>query len=146
MYWTNLVYKLLIIALALNFLSCKQNETERVVSQTHQDGSPKIVQYFSQVDGIKTLIKEEGFYENKIKQFEGGYKNGHKNGTWKTWYDTGKLWSVTAFIDDVNDGPTVSYHPNGKKYYEGQYVNGRKSGLWKFWDENGILIKEMILK
>lgn len=134
---------LIFIPFIILLSACNSEKNEKVISQTYQDGSPKIIQYFRKVDGIRVLIKEEGFYQNKNRQFEGTYTNGRKNGVWKTWYENGKLWSETSFKDDVNHGKTMSFHPNGKKYYEGQYTNGARSGHWRFWDENGILVKEL---
>jgi len=132
--------------LVLIIVSCTTGNLEKIVEQTYQDGSPKIVRYFQKIDGVRTLVKEEGFYDDGVMQFVGEYRNGRRNGTWKTWYDNGRLWSTNTFVDDISDGPTSSYHQNGKMYYEGFYRQGVRAGHWKFWDENGTLVEEIDYK
>jgi len=130
-----------IIGLIFSFLllltSCKENLTS-VIDNWHEDGSPqKILYYKIQKNGDSILVKSVEYHPNHSIFIEGGYKNGKREGEWKSWYDNGNLWSVGTFKQGVQVGTTMTYYENGNLRYSGTYdKEGKRIGKWKFFDEN----------
>lgn len=53
------------------------------------------------------------------------------------------IGSITSAQEQqLADGPTIFYHPNGVKSSEGFIENGKPEGYWKTYSEEGILISE----
>jgi antitoxin component YwqK of YwqJK toxin-antitoxin module len=110
--------------------------------ESYADGSAKVVRFFKEDGRDKTLVKECLYYPNHQKYMEGEYKNGKREGVWKSWNENGNLWSEGTFKNGLDEGLRTIYHENGKKFIEGYYTNGKKTGIWKFYDENGNFVKE----
>jgi hypothetical protein len=68
---------------------------------------------------------------------KGQMRNGKKEGTFKEYFDNGKLSRESAFKNDLQHGKVVLYYENGKKRMEGTYVEGERDGLWTWYDEQG---------
>ncbi|MCX7727783.1 MAG: hypothetical protein N2053_13165, partial [Chitinispirillaceae bacterium] len=129
--------EILLSALLVVFLiSCGSKEREEV-EQTHPNGKPKKVNYFKggrkpyrvvfyfengkvqsdqyfdsktgEPDSIKVI-----YYPNGQKYKETFYKKGKLNGPDKSWYENGTLKSEASYVDDVPQGTSIIYHPNGK--------------------------------
>jgi antitoxin component YwqK of YwqJK toxin-antitoxin module len=128
------------IALFLVLASCGP---KRVVEAKYDNGNPRVVKYYDKVDGKEKLVKEEVFYENKVKKMEGEYSNDQRTGKWSAWYENGKLWSTGEYKDGKRNGPGMVYHENGNKYIESVYANDEKTGKWKFYDTTGKVVKEV---
>lgn len=108
-------------------------------------------------DGLLTEYDKSG---NIITQ--GEYIEGKKDGKWL--YNVGDSKDEIEYIDDLRNGWSRSYYPDGNLRYEGkyiddnpngdhnwywengkvkkqgQYVMGRKNGDWKKYDKTGILL------
>lgn len=138
---TRLINTFILILFVLLFSACKEKITEEVIEK-YADGSPKIVRFYKEIDNTKTLFKECLYYPNHNKYMEGTYKEGKRDGKWKSWYDNGNLWSEGHFKNGLDDGKRIVYHENGNKYFEGEYSEGNKIGKWKFYDQNGNFVKE----
>src|SRR5690606_32649882 len=105
--------------------------------------------------------KVSALWPNKNKKLEGEYnKVGKEHGTWKEWYENGKLKYEINFFNGLLYGPAkyfyengqlenegyffkgipdsllISYYPNGNKKEEGLFRSGAKFGLWKQWYDN----------
>ncbi|NVO21106.1 MAG: hypothetical protein HXX13_15495 [Bacteroidetes bacterium] len=133
--------KYLLLSLSLLFLiSCGP---KKVVESRYENGNPKDVKYYKKVDGKQEVVKEEVFYENKVKKMEGAYEHNQRTGHWSAWYEDGKLWSEGEYKDGKRNGPGFVYHPNGKKYIESNYANDVKVGKWRFFDSTGVVVKEV---
>ncbi len=120
---------------------CKSKIVEETV-ESYADGSAKVVRSYKEDGREKTLVKECLYYPNHQKYMEGGYKDGKRDGQWKSWNQNGNLWSEGTFKDGLDEGLRTIYHENGKKFIEGYYTAGKKTGTWKFYDENGNFMKE----
>lgn len=126
--------------IALLLFSCGP---KKVIESKYENGNPKVVKYYSKIDGKKQLVKEVVFYENETKKLEGEYANEQRTGHWMAWYENGKLWSEGEYKDGKRNGPGVVYHDNGKRYIESVYTNDEKTGKWRFYDTTGTLVKEV---
>jgi antitoxin component YwqK of YwqJK toxin-antitoxin module len=78
---------------------------------------------------------------SKIKQVEGNYKNGLKEGLWSYWYETGQLMRQGSYKADLAEGLWASYLRNGELESRGTYLNDRKSGFWVLGYGSGIQSK-----
>ncbi len=67
-----------------------------------------------------------------------GFVEKNKNvGTWKYFYDDGRLESTGDFSDDKPHGKWTWYYQSGKVKSEGNYVSGKQEGRWIKFDEQG---------
>ena len=100
------------------------------------------------------IIKSEGnrknylldsvwkFYNDKgVKVLEYDYKEGKKNG-FRRIYDaqTKKLISEEQLVDDVKNGISKIYHPNGKIKYLYHFIKGHEEGNAYEYDTTGTVI------
>lgn len=72
------------------------------------------------------------------------YKNGKKNGL-KTTYREGEITSEN-FVDDLKQGPTTYYYPDGKIRLIITFVNGLENGIARELDTLGNVITYMEYK
>ena len=118
-------------------------DLEKVVEDTHPDGSPRLVSYYMDKGGIKEKVKVEALYEDGSLRYTGEFADGKRNGHWVYWYENGNKWSEGYFKNDLRDGFGITWHKNGQKHYEGSYKEGVRSGIWKFWTPEGEFVKEL---
>jgi antitoxin component YwqK of YwqJK toxin-antitoxin module len=79
------------------------------------------------------------------KVYEGQFKDNIPQGTFKYYFQTGKLKAITVYSEDGKTATTTMYFPSGKKNAEGKYVNEKKEGLWRFFSEfDEALVSEEI--
>ena len=94
---------------------------------------------------LPQVMTEEGlntdYYDNGKEKMKGVIKDGHREGLWQAWYETGVLWSEAEYKKGIDHGKSITYFENGKVRYEGNYVNGKKVGEWNYYDEQGKLVK-----
>jgi len=69
----------------------------------------------------------------------GFVKNNKNVGTWKYFYDDGRLESMGDFSDDKPHGKWTWYYKSGKVKSEGNYLSGKAEGRWIKYDEQGHL-------
>ena len=116
---------------------------DKIVEDTHPDGSPRLVHYYLEEDGKREKVKVEAFYEDGSKRYAGEFADNKRDGYWVYWYENGNMWSEGYFKDDLRDGFGTTWHKNGKKHFEGSYKEGIRVGKWKFWSPEGELMKEL---
>jgi len=131
---------LLIALLAVMVFGCLE---EKVVETTYKNGNPGIVKYYHKKSGELILDREVVYYGNKQVKMDGEYKDELRDGMWKAWYESGKIWSEGEYRAGKRNGKGIYYHPNGKKYIEGFYRNDVRVGNWQFYDTAGVLTKEV---
>ncbi len=131
---TYTVWLLLFLATACS----PKQETRLEVRSSHPDGSIKEALYFG--EGADTLRE---FYPSGKLKIQGLQVDSLRDGTWKSWYETGQQWSEKRYNMGSEVGKYVVYHPNGNVYIQGQYREGEKKGSWYFYDTNGMLVKEI---
>lgn len=119
--------------------ACSVEQKENVaVRSSHPDGSIKEALYFG--DEADTLRE---FYPSGKLKIQGLQIDSLRDGTWKSWYETGQQWSEKRYEMGLEIGKYVVYHPTGNVYIQGQYRQGEKKGSWYFYDQNGMLVKEV---
>lgn len=69
------------------------------------------------------------YHSNQLAE-SGRFKNGLKEGDWKTWYENGVLQSDTEWDNGQKDGEYLSYDKTGFLTEKGYYSNGLKTGKW----------------
>lgn len=141
------------IAIGIFFMACgnagsgkesesKESESKKLegkeVIVSYANGLAQMERDFKMVDGKRKAVYEREFYEDGNLLKEGPLSSMEKrDGTWKSYYRDGSLWSEGDYNNGIREGSTVTYFANGQKRYEGQFTRAQKSGVWKFWDENG---------
>ncbi|MEL1244925.1 hypothetical protein AAEO56_11675 [Flavobacterium sp. DGU11] len=70
------------------------------------------------------------FYLSNQLAESGKFKNGLKEGYWKTWFPNGVLHSKTYWSDGQMDGSYYGYDETGFMVEEGKFKNHRKHGRW----------------
>lgn len=139
-----------IILMLVSMASCTSQETEIVHAKSElidiwDNGKPKKVRLYAEIDGQLEAVRELHYYSNGIKQLEGPLHGGKREGLWKSYYEDGSLWSKGHYKNGVRQGEAVVYYPSGKMMYKGQYTNDRRSGLWRSYNEDGKLVHEVYL-
>ena len=116
--------------------------------ESYANGQPRIVKKMERSGNKLIPVYQTEYFENGQISKEGPYKNGRRNGLWKTYYKTGELWSKIYFKNGLSDSITTAYYPNGKIRYEGFYTKGQKSGTWKLYKEDGSIkeLKHYVIK
>lgn len=136
MKFLNIIFCLLIFTLA----SCTQGLTEKV-TDTFEDGSPKVIIYYPENYPDKVL-KKATFYESGQLRLIGFYKNHQKTGKWMYFYENGNKMAETHFKDNLMSGSSTRWHPNGKMHSSGFYKKGERKGKWFFYDSFGKLMNQ----
>lgn len=101
---------------------------------------------FKVVDG-EIVGKKVGYFRTGALHHEGQYRDGHRTGEWKDYYENGQLMSVYQYNSrGVLHGPTKRYHEDGLLDFEGQYKHGRNHGKWLMYDDRGFVALERIFE
>ena len=91
-------------------------------------------------EGIIKYNGDEYFYFFSIYlYYEGGFKNGIKNGKGKLYDDNGNLRYEGDFKNGTNDGKGKIYNDKGNLWYEGEFKNGALDGKGKLYNDKGNL-------
>lgn len=89
-------------------------------------------------------IRKE-FYENGKLKLEGSYRDGKKNGTFRSYDENGNQSGALIYENNVvlaegqldslgrRQGPWKIYYPDGVVRAEGGYINGLKDGPWVYF-------------
>lgn len=77
-------------------------------------------------------------YEYGDHREEGSYKDGLRDGEWKSWYKNGDLSFEGKYVNGLEEGKHKWYYDNKKVREEGKYILGSKEGVWKKYDSDGI--------
>ncbi|NLF42087.1 MAG: toxin-antitoxin system YwqK family antitoxin [Bacteroidales bacterium] len=131
----------MLIALLAMMTACKKDH--KVVEDVFDDGSPRIVKYYSKEGPDAELKKETIYFKSGKKHMEGNYKNNKREGKWTSWYDNGVIWSEGYYKDGLGHGERKAYYPNGKLRFQGMMENDKEVGVWQYYDENGSMVKEV---
>ncbi len=93
--------------------------------------APKIAEQYEQINSIKNGSYKSYYNDGRLKS-EGTFLNGLYNGAWIYYYSNGNVQAKGSFIS--GDGTDVSET-------SGLPLNGR-DGLWKIYHDNGKLSQE----
>jgi antitoxin component YwqK of YwqJK toxin-antitoxin module len=111
----------------------------------YPSGKQKLIQTYIVKSGDTTITGEKVFHENGKLYMIGEIKEFERNGLWQTYYDDGKQWSETNFVNGVTHGKTITWYKNGQLRFTGYFKNGEKSGEWIWYDKDGKLNKKIEL-
>lgn len=80
------------------------------------------------------LMLEEAWFPdldqdgNQIKHYQKSYDSGFKHGTWKTWYNNGKIREIVNYDTDNYHGLRADYHDDGYLDCQIYYEHGKRHG------------------
>ena len=131
-------YSLMCVVLVLPAFS----QNIQVVDQFHEDGMPKVVLHYVDINNKLEMGKKTYYHPNGQKKKEGTYFNGSKDGTWTEWRDDGTRMEEATYENGEKHGPWIHWGKNGKKLKYGEYVRGEKDGVWVKYTPNGIKLWE----
>lgn len=100
----------------------------------------------------KQELTEHRWFKNGVKWQEFEFKNGLRDGVYKSWYKTGKVQTYKTYVKDQVHGEIWGWHPNGevsdyhvfahgeqivyksfisdgKPYFNYVYRNGKRVGM-----------------
>jgi antitoxin component YwqK of YwqJK toxin-antitoxin module len=129
-------------------------ETSKLVvkSDYYPNGQVKIVAtYRGDVpEGVRREFDQTGkitqgyVFKNGAVVGEGITTNdGLKDGSWKEYYDGGKLRAVGAYDKGKQVGEWIYYYPDGKVEQRGKFSkNGKYEGNWKWFYPDGSLKRD----
>lgn len=95
----------------------------------------KTLTFKAKTNGYKTY-----YYISGNKSSEGNILNKKPDGAWSYWIENGQLTKSVTFKEGMKDGPYKSWYENGNKNAEGKYVNDQRDGDWIFYNEDGSLM------
>ncbi len=101
------------------------------------------------VDGkIHGLVQT--YHPNGVKQSEGDFKKGEKEGEWQFFDEEGKLEYTTLFKNNkidttiIQQGEFIKYFEPGKLKSVYNYKDGKKHGEFTEWHNSGVWVEEKV--
>lgn len=61
------------------------------------------------------------------------------NGTFRAYYDNGRIAHICTYSNGVRNGVWEMWHPSGRRYVYGGVCKGTNRGIWLWWDSRGFL-------
>ena len=135
---------------SLTFGQVKLNDLTKRNGQVYENNATipytgKAFAYFPNGD-IQTILEYKDGIPNgeikswskkDVKQVEGFVENGKKSGTWKLYFESGKLKKQSTFQNDIENGEEIFWFENGNLQKKGSYINGKLNGKYEWYFENG---------
>jgi antitoxin component YwqK of YwqJK toxin-antitoxin module len=122
----------------LFFAACERSREWKTIKY-YPTGEELINQAFYVDEGDTVYTYQKILYKDGALQMEGSLLDGKREGTWKSYFPDGSVWSETTFRAGVTNGPTLTNYSNGRLRYKGQYTDGEASGEWVWYDSLGGL-------
>jgi antitoxin component YwqK of YwqJK toxin-antitoxin module len=83
--------------------------------------------------------RKQGFWRKSDslgnKLYEGNFIDGIPSDTFRYFYRTGSLKTLSVISGQGKRAKTVSYFPNGRKMASGNYLNEKRDGIWQFFSD-----------
>lgn len=131
---------LYLLALSLLFISCGEKEIDRSKLQ-EKNG------IFYEVNQQKPFTGKATYkYPDGELILEETYKDGQKDGPFKSYFENGQPEFEITYKDGKLNGPFKNYYNNGQPEFEMTYKDGQRDGLVKGYSENGKLKLEVLFK
>lgn len=96
---------------------------------------------------------KDGFYNGKYGEYEynklkceGVYKEGRKNGVFKTYDSENRVKEEKPYKEDKLDGVRKTYYINGKTEMEQSYREGKQNGKDMYYESDGTLRRDHTYK
>lgn len=109
----------------------------------YAEGNIKISILYNE-EGKKHGITKE-YFTNSVVAIEGQYDQDTPSGTWKEYYENGKLKELYSYESGLWHGVYEKYYPNGTLAKKGMYDQDMVIGIWKYYDLNGNELDEEVL-
>ena len=90
------------------------------------------------ITGFKRIYYQNGQVQNYVHRD----KEGRRQGTSMSFYESGKPRTECCYVDDMYDGTYRSFYPSGVMEVEIGFEKGKMEGVYKRYDEKGNLILE----
>jgi antitoxin component YwqK of YwqJK toxin-antitoxin module len=74
------------------------------------------------------------------KVYEGHFVDDVPTGTFRYFYDNGRLKAISEISSGGRNAFTITYHPNGRKMSEGNYEDRKRDSVWLIYDAHGQLL------
>jgi antitoxin component YwqK of YwqJK toxin-antitoxin module len=114
--------------------------TGLLITSCTSSPEPKKEENRSDLVVIKNGVYTEFYPGKKAIKFRGPQNTeGHRNGRWYYYSQTGDEQSSTEYTDGKKNGFTFVRYPNGAMRYTGEYTNDIASGLWRFYKQDGTI-------
>ncbi|NOQ72311.1 MAG: hypothetical protein GQ574_09945 [Crocinitomix sp.] len=97
-------------------------------------------------DYYNGLREGEWFYHVGDHKEVGEYTLGIETGTWRHYYQNGKLAFTGVYNEGEPKGKHIYFHKNGLKKQVGKYLGGEKHGKWRTYDTKGVQTQEIEYK
>ncbi|MFW5708181.1 MAG: tetratricopeptide repeat protein [Bacteroidota bacterium] len=104
-----------------------------------------VVSGYNSPEGAKTYGNAEGtfsfttYYACGAPLMHGQFEKGKSTGTWEKFYRNGNIESVFLYEDDLLEGETKSFFPDGKIKSVSMYEQGKLHGRAETWYADGTL-------
>ena len=104
------------------------------ITLTGQETEVKNDTVFNQTDNTG---KKQGFWKKYDARghliYRGYFKNGRPVGTFKRYYENGKIKSVMYYHPDNDTVDVTFFYQTGKPAARGQYFHRKKTGKWEYY-------------
>ncbi len=126
------------LGLALALCACTEQTEKQVVSTWPSDGTPKEIRLDL---GEDLGIEVQQFHENGRIHTRGVLLQDQRHGVWNTYREDGLPWSQVTYKNGVKEGRFRTWHIGGSPHIEGQHGGGEPAGKWQFYSSKGDLVE-----
>lgn len=70
------------------------------------------------------------FYHSNQLAEQGNFKNGLKVGSWKSWFENGKIETIQNYKSGILNGRYITFNQDGEIIEKGNFAKGLKTGKW----------------
>ena len=98
----------------------------------------RLIKYLKE-ESVPYTGKVYNYYDNGVKELEGNYVRGLKEGKWIWWHTNGKRHKTGYFNRSVEDSLWQWWFAKGQLKKRGEYVDSLKEGRWSEWFSDGNL-------
>ena len=106
------------------------------------DEKNRLIMTINYVDDVENGLFITFHPKNKQIENECQYKSGKRIGLSKSYYDSGKIRSISNHDNGKEHRNDITYHENGKIHSTINYVNGTMNGPYIAYDEQGNVIEK----
>ncbi|GEM_PF-2405592 len=86
----------------------------------------------------------KSYWKNGNLQIDANYKEGRQDGPYKLYYHSGQLYKEAAYKQGKSDGAFKEYYDDGRIYEEGSFKDDVMDNTWKRYDEDGKILQQSV--
>lgn len=120
----------------LLFLSACSQSSE-VATQVESENFPPGTVFidYPDIEGLQKAIIKNG---SEVLE-EGDVKNENRHGTWTAYYPTGKIKTITSYLDGQKQGPEIQFDNSGYVTSRAPYVSGLLEGEYRAYSRGRVM-------